>query len=326
VRRCPGPTLWLVGLVALLACAAPGVAEDREYYLRGAVEDTSKQPIAGADIVLRERASRRTFRTSSDTAGKFKLVGLPHGVYEVAVGKAGYKTRTLEWDLSEAQDRLKKVEFTPVALLSESQLNEIERSAMLKALLAEATKSVGQGDFDAALGTLEKMLAEQPDDVNALYLSGLCQLQKGQLAAAATNLGRVIERAPSFAAAHLQLAICFERLGDAQRALSSYEATLALEPGNEMALYNAGVLHYNAGRVTEALPYFEKGVAARPDDDKALEMAGYCLAQMKRYTEALDRLERCRAVVSDPERAKTLDELLASLRARVKAAPAANGG
>ena len=326
MRRLPTLTRWAMVAAVLAVGAWPGLAQEREYHVAGQVLDASKQPLAGATIEMRERASRRGFKTASDADGKFKLVGLPHGIYEVKVSKPGYQTRAAEWDLHEAQDRLRKVEFDPFVLLSETQVNEIQRNTKLKGLLDKATGLMQKGDFDAALGVLTTMLAESPDDVNALYMSGLCHLQKGQLDDAARALEKVTHLAPGFAAARVQLGACYERRGDKERALASYDSALQLEPENLMALYNAGVLRYNAGHAAEALPYFEKAVRVKPDDDNSLEMAGYCQLQALNYAEALKYLEKARALITDAARAATLDEVLKELRPQVQGTPSPGSG
>jgi len=319
-------TRWVLAAAVMALVALPGLAQEREYHIIGKVLDASKQPIDGATVELRERTSRRGFRTESGADGKFKLVGLPRGIYEVKVAKPGYQTRTAEWDLHEAQVSLKKVEFDPFVLLSEAQVSEIQHHTKLKGLLEEATGLMQKGDLDATLGVLGKMLAESPDDVNALYMSALCHLQKGRLEEATPLLEKVTQLAPGFAAARVQLAVCYERRGDKERALASYDMALQLEPENLIALYNAGVLRYNAGHAAEALPYFEKAVVVKPDDDNSLEMAGYCQLQALNYAEALKYLEKARTLITDPGRAATLDDVLKELRPRVQATPSPGSG
>ena len=79
----------LIVTALLAAGVARGQTQDREYVVSGSVLDTNKQPIAKVAIELRERTSRRSFKTSTKADGKFKVVGLPHGIYEVKVSKAG---------------------------------------------------------------------------------------------------------------------------------------------------------------------------------------------------------------------------------------------
>jgi tetratricopeptide (TPR) repeat protein len=86
------------------------------------------------------------------------------------------------------------------------------------------------------------------------------------------------------------------------------------------------VLRYNAGHAAEALPYFEKAVRVKPDDDNSLEMAGYCQLQALNYADALKYLERARALITDPAKAATLDEILKELRPRVHATPSPESG
>jgi tetratricopeptide (TPR) repeat protein len=218
-------------VVAVLAAGtAAGQTQEREYLVSGTVLDTNKQPIADAAIELRERTSRRSFKTASKADGKFKMVGLPHGVYEVKVTRVGYQSKADEWDLRGAQATMKKIEINPYALLSDTQAGEIERNTKLQALVDKAAGLLRAGDYDGALAVVDEMLTARPDDVNAHYMKGLCHLQKGQPVVAVASLKRVIELSPGFAAAHLNLGVCYERLGDKDKALASYDRRSSSSP------------------------------------------------------------------------------------------------
>ncbi len=312
------------GFLVMALAATAALAQSREYRVSGTVLDTDKRPIAGAAVEMRERTSRTAFRVTSDERGAFRMIGMPHGIYDVKVAKPGYRTRTDEWNLSEPQDSLKRVEINPYVLMSEGQVAEVARNTRLRAELDEALGLIRKEESAAALVVLEKMLAEEPDDANAHYLTGLCQMQQGQFEPAAASLRRAAELSPGFAAAHTNLAICYEKLKDTKSALASYEKTLVLEPDNLIALYNTGALRYNAGEAAAALSYFERILKTRPDDDRALEMAGYCELQALQYTKALAYLERARPLITDAERAAAMDEILKDLRRRAQA-PAGDG-
>ena len=316
----------LAAALAALIPATETLGQEREYRVEGTIVDSSQQAIAGATIELRERTTRRAFKMKSDQTGAFKMVGLSHGIYEVRITKPGYQARTDEWDLSEAQGTMKRVDYNPYVMLSDQQVAELDRTARQQKLFEEATELVRKGETGAALPALEKLLAAQPDDANALFLLALCRLQSGQPALAADELRRVIELTPGFAPAHVNLAICYEQLGDPERALATYDAALALDPASPIALYNAGVLRYNAKDAARALPYFEKILLTTPDDDRALEMAGYCELQNAAYAKALAHLERARPLIGDPARAAAIDEIIKELRPRVQAGPANRGG
>jgi len=314
-----------VALLVLLPAAVAG-AQGREYRVEGTVVDAAQQPIAGAVVDLRERTTRRAFRMKTDGTGAFKMVGLPHGVYEVTISRAGYQSRTHEWDLSEARETMKKVVFDPYVLLSEQQVAARERKAAQQRLFEEATELVSTGDMAAALPLLERLLAESPDDTNARYVHAVCLLEGDRTAEAAAELETVVAANPSFAPAHTNLGICHERLGNGAKALASYDAAIALDPTSQLALYNAGVLHYNARDAARALPYFEKILVTAPNDDRALEMAGYCELQSGNYTRALAYLERSRPAIAEPERAAAIDEIIRELRPRAQEASGGGGG
>jgi tetratricopeptide (TPR) repeat protein len=326
MKRWATVTSWVVVALVLAARVSPAGAQDREYYISGKVVDANNQPLADATIELRETTTRRGFRITSEADGTFKLAGLPHGIYDVTVSKRGYQSRTAQWDLHEAQDTLRKVEFDPFVLLSEAQVHQIQRDTTLKTELDRATELIRRGEYDAALPILKKMLDEKPNDVNALYLTAICHFQKKELDDAVAGLEKVAQLAPDFAPARVQLAACYDQRGDKEQALAAYDAALKLDPENLVSLYNAGVLHYNAGRAIEALPYFEKAVQVKPDDNNSLEMAGYCELQALKYAEALKYLERARALTKDPSRAATLDEVLKDLRPRVHGTPKPGSG
>jgi len=304
--------------LALLCAARPGAAQEREYRVGGTVVDTAKRPIAGAVVDIRERTSRKAFRIKSEETGAFKLVGLPHGTYEVTVSRDGYQARTDVWDLTEPQGAMKKVEFNPYVLLTDAEVAARARGERARKLFEEAKELVRKGETAAALPALARLLEEQPDDANAHYLVALCRLHDGQPAAAVDSLRRVVELNPGFAPAHTNLGICYEQLGDAEGALAAYDAAIAIDGGNAIALYNAGVLRYNAKDAVRALPYFEKILATAPADDRALEMAGYCELQNGAWARALSYLERARPLIADPGRASAIDEIVKELRSRAR--------
>ena len=124
--------LTRVLVIAALLTVGAGVAalaQSREYRISGTVVDSEQRPIAGAAVEIRERTSRQGFKVKTDAAGVFKLTGLPHGFFEVTFTKAGYQSRTDQWDLSAPQEPMKKVEYNPYVLLSDEQVAARERNA-----------------------------------------------------------------------------------------------------------------------------------------------------------------------------------------------------
>jgi len=82
------PQSWITRLVAIAAFVAmPLVGEAQKGRIVGAVTDSTKRPIAGAQVIV--SPSGRSGETNAD--GKVMLQGVPAGSYELRVYRMGYK-------------------------------------------------------------------------------------------------------------------------------------------------------------------------------------------------------------------------------------------
>jgi tetratricopeptide (TPR) repeat protein len=305
----------LAGLVA----ARPGLAQYREYYIMGKVVDSKKQPLEGVEITLRDQATSRSYSLKTKKDGTFKFAGLPHGVYKVAFRKDGFAVKEDEWKFTEPQLNILKVEIPPIVMASEELIRETNRLKEAEAAVKGAAEKIRQGDFDGALAGLKGVLEKNPKDPNALYLSGVAHLKKGQPAEAAPEFQKVTEFSPKFAPAHYQLGVCREQLKEPEKALESYGKAMELDPANPDSPYNAGLILFGLNRVDEALPLFEKSLAVRPDDPATLEMAGRCYIHQANFGKAVDCLEKAKAgYAKDPEKVKFLDDLIGKLKEQIK--------
>jgi tetratricopeptide (TPR) repeat protein len=311
--------LVAAAVLAGLIPVRPGFAQYREYYILGQVLDPNKQPLEAVEILLRDEATSRSYTIKTKKDGTFKFAGLPHGVYKVSFKKAGYVTKEDEWKFETPQMQMEKVEVPPVVLASEELVQETNRLKETEAAVKGAAEKIRQGDFDGALAGLKGVLEKNPNDPNALYLSGVAHLKKGQPAEAAPEFLKVTELSPKFAPAHYQLAVCRQLMKEPDRALESYMKAMELDPGNPDSPYNAGLILFGMNRVDEALPLFEKSLVARPDDPPALEMAGRCYIHQANFSKAVEYLEKAKAgYANDQEKVKFLDDLIAKLKEQIK--------
>jgi tetratricopeptide (TPR) repeat protein len=309
------------GLAALLAAvflAGPVSAQYREYYIVGKVVDTQKNPIEGVEVSLRDVDSSRSFTMKTKKNGEFKFVGLPRGDYKVVLEKAGYAVKEDEWKLLTPQDKMEKVEIPPIVMVTEAIVQEVQRLKEAEAGVKAGSEKIRLGDFDGALAELKAVLDKDPQDPNALYLSGMAYLRKTMLAEAAAAFLKVTELSPKFAAAFYQLGVCYQRQGQPEKALEQYRKSFDLEPSNADLSYNMGLVLFGLGRIDEALPRFEQALALRPDDPAYLEMAGRCYINKADFPKAVQYLEKARAGTTDPDRIKFLEDLIATLKAQIK--------
>jgi len=305
-------TVSAAGAAAALATvlSGPVSAQQREYYLRGKVFDTAKNPIPGVELVLRDNATSLTYNVKTDKQGAFKLAGLPHGIYQVTMTKDGYASRQDEWKFETPQSTMQRVEIPDIVLVSQTQIQEGKRLEQAAVGVKEASAFLRRRDPDGALALLKGVLDKDPKDANALFLMGVSYGQKEMHREAVEALSRVVELTPTFAPAHFELGLRHQQRGDSAQALAAYEKALALEPGNEVAAYNAGMILFASDRIAEALGRFQGGLAVKPDDPDLLEMAGRCYLNQGKFKEAVAHFEKARAASTDAEKVKRLDELI----------------
>ena len=314
-------TIRLLGLgilIIVLIQVFPGLAQYREYYLSGKVVDTQKNPVEGVLIDLRDVATSRGYSMKTDKKGEFKFAGLPHGVYQVEFNKEGFAQKKDEWRFEIPQDTMAKVEIPAVILVSQTQVEEIQKLKEVEAGIKESADKIRQGDLDGAIAQLKGMLDKDPKDANALFLIGMAYAKKKMYPESSGAFLQVTELAPKFAAAFYQLGVSCQELDEPDKALEAYKKALDLDPANTDAIYNSGLILFKMTRIDEALERFEKAVSMKPDDPTFLEMAGRCYINKADFAKAIEYLERAKTGTNDPERTKFLDELITTLKTQIK--------
>jgi chemotaxis protein methyltransferase CheR len=90
----------------------------------------------------------------------------------------------------------------------------------------EAIEAANAGDYPAALARTKRILAADPLDAEAHFVSGLAELAEGDSAAAVESLRRALYVDPSFALAAFQLGRAQDLRGDARSARRAYAQAL----------------------------------------------------------------------------------------------------
>ena len=229
-------SLGLIALVAVLVLAVPGLAQYREYYITGNVIDTQKNPVAGAEISLRDVKTSRGYNIKTDKKGEFKFAGLPHGVYAVEIRKEGFALKQDEWRFETPQDTMQRVEIPAITIVSQVQVEEIQKLKEAESGVKEAADLIRNDDADGAIAKLKDLLATNPKEPNSLYLLGIAYAKKSMHAEAQAAFLQVTELAPKFAAAFYHLGVAYQALDQPEKALEAYVRTNELDPANADAL------------------------------------------------------------------------------------------
>ena len=99
-----------------------------------------------------------------------------------------------------------------------------------------------QGNLDAGIAVLDKVIAEAPEASGPRIDLGIAYHGKGDLEAAEQHLLAALEINPDHPVAHNELGIVYRKTGRFAEARRSYEAALAIYPGYHHARRNLGVL------------------------------------------------------------------------------------
>jgi predicted Zn-dependent protease len=309
--------IFFVTVMMLFLCVIfvlPCSAQHREYYVYGKVLSDDGRPLDNVVVDIREITSGKEFSAKTSEKGDFKFIGLSHGIYKIEMKKEGFETYTDEWKFQTRQSRLQKVDLKTITLVAVKTAKAVERSAETSNEVKDVTEKIREKDFDGALVLLDKMLKEKPDNTNAIYLTGVCYFNKKMIPEAIQRFIKVTELTPSFPGAYFQLGLCYMQTGEKDKALAIYEKGLVLQPDHFVALYNSGLIHYENNHTEEALGYFERALKVEPASPVMLEMAGLCYLQKEDYARAQEYLEKAKAATTDPEKIKSLDELINGLK------------
>jgi len=82
--------LFLLGLVLVLASTPALLAQSTTGSIQGVVTDEQKALIPGANVSVRHLETNATRTTNSDEGGRFRVLNLPVGTYEVTVDQPGF--------------------------------------------------------------------------------------------------------------------------------------------------------------------------------------------------------------------------------------------
>ena len=193
------------------------------------------------------------------------------------------------------------------------------------------------GYLQEATESFKQVIAEKPDDPDALYNLGTLYLrrnspndaqqyleqaiklrpnypeawnnlgmlagQRGDTEEAVRYFEKALQLRPSYATAFLNLGNLYRREGKFKDSEDSLIHALASEPGNPEINYSLGMLYARQDEIGKAEVYLEKAISIRPDYSDALNNLGVLFVQTKHYREAEQRFQDCISKAPDFDQA-----------------------
>jgi predicted TPR repeat methyltransferase len=155
-----------------------------------------------------------------------------------------------------------------------------------------------------------QVLADEPDNVNALNLLGVILNERGESDAAAELIGRAVVQRPASAAFRINWGVSLATSGHFEAALEQFRAALRLKPADPTAHRNLGNLLYKKGDGAGAERHFRQAIAAQLGDGAAHLGLAFALKAQGRIDAAAEAARAALALT--PENAE-IRFLLAAL-------------
>jgi tetratricopeptide (TPR) repeat protein len=166
--------------------------------------------------------------------------------------------------------------------------------------------------YEEAFHWLQKSLAINPEQADALVFLGLVQLQMEKPTDAAESFTKALEIAPDYKdalkgldRAHKAMyALKGEKLEEEQKweEAAEFWTQLAVKfPQSAYFSHQAGNAYYRLEQYREAAEWLEKSLTIEPDNADALVILGYAHLRMNNFTEALEAFSQALALAPDYE-------------------------
>lgn len=158
--------------------------------------------------------------------------------------------------------------------------------------LARGMNAHQTGNLAAAEECYRRVLATQPEHMDAGYLLGTVLLQSENFAAAVAMLRPIAEARPDVPDVHNNLGVAFKATGDWQQAARSFEAALRANPDYSPALSNLGSLMQARGLHTDAVKCYRRAVECQPTDLSLRRSLAVSLQAAEDWEEAEEQFRR----------------------------------
>jgi len=132
-------------------------------------------------------------------------------------------------------------------------------------LLKQASASHVQGDLAAAEAGYDRVLEAEPNNSDALFLSGTLYAQQARWPQAADALRRLVAAHPSHLDGWLHLAHVMDQLGQAAEAARCYETVVSRRPGDAQSWFHLGLANFQCKQFEAAERAYRRYVELVPD-------------------------------------------------------------
>ena len=171
--------------------------------------------------------------------------------------------------------------------------------APTNAALQEAVKLHKAGHPHEALQLYRKILAVQPDQVDALNLGGVANLDLGHIGEAVKLLQAAVRLQPGYAEAHNNLGNALQAAGKLDEAAAAYRRATRINPDYAEAHYNLGILLQKSSDTAGAVAAYRRATEINPSFAEACNSLGAMLQEFGELDDAVAAYRRAIEIKPD---------------------------
>lgn len=294
--------------------------------LQGTVTDEEGNPINGAKVMLRAARGGNTGPdVTTNNKGKWAMLGLIGGQWDIDVQAEGFETRKMSVGLSEVDRmppvpiKLKKLPPPEPARTVEAPREEVRVAGQAVApeiaiALENGNKFIADSNFKDAVVEYEKAYVALPNNValkmalarayyGAKQSDKAIVILKDVYAADSTNTNALVLLT--------NLLLEGEKFDEAKVLLEKIPAGSITDPS---VMTNFGKHFYNRNRIKDAWKYFDAAVTLDPTVAESYYYRALAEIQLDKKTEAKKDLKKVIELAPDSQDAKDAAEMLAALK------------
>ncbi len=151
-------------------------------------------------------------------------------------------------------------------ILPKPELTPKPTTAGHRELIKEGIALHDASEFDRAIEKYDHVLAENPDDVAALYEKAFTLHQKKQYELCiGTALTGARYNSPTLVQFYTTIGSCYDDMGQAEKAIDVYREAVRRFPADYLLAYNLGLTYFRANRLADAKKTLQQGLLLKPD-------------------------------------------------------------
>jgi arylsulfatase A-like enzyme/tetratricopeptide (TPR) repeat protein len=227
-------------------------------------------------------------------------------ILELEAGNLEGAVARLDGVLAERADFVPAIGLAASAEFSlnrrEAALTRLRNAAQQPWATGELRQDLGfylhaAGRLDEAREVLQRVVSDEPGNVDALNVLSLVERDAGRAAAAMQLVDRALAIDPTYAELHVNRGELLLRAGRVDEATRTLETALTYDPGMSSAHNMLGAIAFDENRLDAAFAHWRTAIENNPGDYDAMRNLGIKLVQANRFAEAVEVLEQLFAAV-----------------------------